>query len=159
MSGPASPSARKPIIAVCGSGTHDPSACDTAREVGRLIAERGAVLICGGLGGVMRAAAQGAKEAGGLTVGLLPGSDRNAANPFIDLALPTGLGHARNALITLSAWAIIALPGGPGTLSEIGLGLKMGKTVVGLGAWSRVEGVTPAATAAEAVEMALNALQ
>lgn len=148
--------ARKPLlVAVCGAGAADEELAQTARDVGRLLAESGAVLICGGLGGIMEAAAQGAKFAHGVTIGLLPGNRSQDANPFIDFALATGLSHARNALITRAAHAIIALPGGPGTLSEVALGLKMGRTVVGLNAWHDITGVIPAHTPIEAVEAAL----
>jgi uncharacterized protein (TIGR00725 family) len=108
---------------------------EVAAEVGRLVAERGAVLVCGGLGGAMESACRGAKEGGGLTVGILPGADRSAANPFVDVALPTGLGEARNALVVRAADVVIAIGGGYGTLSEIALALKAGKPVVGLGTW------------------------
>ena len=91
-----------------------------AQAVGRELASRSAVVVCGGLGGVMEAACRGAKEAGGHTVGILPGSDRTAANPFVDTAVPTGLGEARNVLVVRAADALIAVGGGYGTLSEIG---------------------------------------
>jgi len=108
--------------------------------VGRQLAERGAVVVCGGLGGVMEAACRGAKEAGGLTVGILPGTDRAAANAFVDVAVPSGLGEARNALVVRAADAVVAVGGGYGTLSEIALALKAGKRVVGLDSWD-IEGV------------------
>jgi len=146
---------RGPLVAVCGAGACDSEEARLARETGRLLAERGAVLLCGGLGGVMLEAAAGAKEAGGLTVGLLPGDRAEQANPYIDLPLATGLGHARNAVIVRAAEAVIALPGGAGTLSEVALGLKMGRPVIGLGAFGEVQGVVLAASPAEAVEKAL----
>ncbi len=142
-----------PLVAVCGAGTCGSSVESLAVETGRLIAEQGAVLICGGLGGVMEAAARGAKEAGGLTVGLLPGLYREDANPYIDIPLATGLGHARNALITRAAQGIIALPGGAGTLSEIALGLKMGRPVIGLTAWEEIDGVEYASSPRGAVSL------
>ena len=148
-------SGRRILIAVSGSGVEREARGDLAREVGRLLALRGAVVVCGGMGGTMAAAAQGAREAGGLTVGLLPGYHAGSANPFIDIVLPTGLGHARNALVAAAGEAMIALPGGPGTLSEIGNALKLGKTVAGLLAWAEIPGVRYARTAAEAVDMAL----
>lgn len=146
---------RGPLVAVCGAGACDREEAALARETGRLLAERGAVLLCGGLGGVMAEAARGAGEVGGLTVGFLPGDRAGEANPFIDLPLATGLGHARNAVLVRAAEAVIALPGGPGTLSEVALGLKMGRPVVGLKAWREVPGVTYALSPAEAVERAL----
>jgi uncharacterized protein (TIGR00725 family) len=127
---------------------------DAAAEVGRLVAERGAVVVCGGLGGTMEAACRGAKDAGGLTVGILPGSDRSQANPFVDVALPTGLGEARNALVVRAADVVIAVGGGYGTLSEIALALKAGKRVIGLDTWE-IEGVVPAEGPEAAVSAAL----
>jgi uncharacterized protein (TIGR00725 family) len=123
--------------------------------VGRLVAERGAVVVCGGLGGAMESACRGAKQAGGLTVGLLPGSDRSEANAFVDVALPTGLGEARNALVVGAADVVIAVGRGYGTLSEIALALKAGKPVVGLDTWN-VEGVAPADGPEAAVSVALS---
>jgi uncharacterized protein (TIGR00725 family) len=128
---------------------------DAAGEVGRLVAERGAVVVCGGLGGAMESACRGAKQAGGLTVGLLPGSDRSEANAFVDVALPTGLGEARNALIVGAADVVIAVGRGYGTLSEIALALRAGKRVVGLDTWD-VEGVAPADGPEAAVAAALS---
>jgi uncharacterized protein (TIGR00725 family) len=111
--------------------------------VGRELAARGAVVVCGGLGGVMEAACRGAKEGGGVTVGILPGTDRAAANSFVDVAIPSGLGEARNALVVRAADALVAVGGGYGTLSEIALALKAGKRVVGLDSWD-IEGVVAA---------------
>jgi uncharacterized protein (TIGR00725 family) len=119
--------------------------------VGRLLAEGGAAVVCGGLGGVMEAACRGAKSAGGATIGILPGADRAAANPFVDVAVPTGLGEARNALVVRAADGVIAVGGGYGTLSEIAFALKAGKRVVGIGSWD-VDGVEPAGSPEEAVE-------
>ena len=113
--------------------------------------------MCGGLGGVMEAACRGAKDAGGTTVGILPGTDRAAANPFVEVAVATGLGEARNALVVRAADAVIAIGGGYGTLSEIALALKAGKRVVGLGTWA-VEGVEVADSPAAAVEAVLTDL-
>jgi len=115
------------------------------------------VLVCGGLGGVMEAACRGARDAGGRTVGILPGADRSAANRFVDVAIPTGLGEARNALVVRSADALVAVGGGYGTLSEIALALKAGKPVVGLDSWD-IDGIEAAATPEEAVGAALAAL-
>lgn len=124
----------------------------------------GAALVCGGLGGVMEAACRGAAAAGGLTVGLLPGSDRAAANPDVALAIPTGMGHARNVLIVQTADVVIAIGGEYGTLSEIALARKCGRRVIGLTTWDLGNDqngqphVVPAATPAEAVALALAAL-
>jgi uncharacterized protein (TIGR00725 family) len=122
--------------------------------VGRLLAERGAMVVCGGLGGTMEAACRGARAAGGTTLGLLPGLDRSDANPFVSVAVPTGLGEARNALVVRAADAVIALGGGYGTLSEIALALKAGKRVVGVGTW-RIDGVVAVDDAEAAVAAAL----
>jgi uncharacterized protein (TIGR00725 family) len=123
--------------------------------VGRLLAERGAVLVCGGLGGTMEAACRGARGAGGTTIGILPGLDRADANPYVDVAVPTGLGEARNALVVRAADVVIAVGGGYGTLSEIALALKAGKRVIGLGTWE-IEGVARADGAEAAVAAALS---
>jgi uncharacterized protein (TIGR00725 family) len=125
-----------------------------AEQVGRLVARRGAVLVCGGLGGVMEAASRGARQEGGTAVGILPGLDRSAANEHLDVALATGLGEARNALVVRAADAVIAVGGGYGTLSEIALALKAGKPVVGLDTWD-IDGVQAAARPEAAVETAL----
>ena len=106
-----------------------------AYKIGQIIAKSGAVLICGGLDGVMTAAAKGAKEAGGLTIGILPGRDKKDANPYIDIALPTSIGYARNAIVACSADIIVALPGSHGTRSEISYGLVFGRPVIDLGNW------------------------
>jgi uncharacterized protein (TIGR00725 family) len=139
-------------VAVIGPGDEPIVA---AAEVGRLLAERGAVLVCGGLGGVMEGACRGAKEAGGLTVGILPGGDRADANPFVDVVLPTGLGEARNALVVGAADVAIAIGRGYGTLSEVALALKAGKRVIGLDTWE-IEGVTVAEGPEAAVAAALS---
>jgi uncharacterized protein (TIGR00725 family) len=129
--------------------------------VGRGLAERGAVVVCGGLGGVMEAACRGAKSAGGATLGILPGLDRADANEFVDVAVPTGLGEARNTLVVRAADAIVAVGGEWGTLSEIAFALKAGKRVIGLDTWELskggrpIEGIVAAATAEEAAELAL----
>jgi uncharacterized protein (TIGR00725 family) len=125
-----------------------------AESVGRELAARGAVIVCGGLGGAMEAACRGAKGAGGTTLGLLPGLDRRDANPYVDVAVPTGLGEARNALVVRAADALIAVGGGYGTLSEIGLALRTGKRVVGLGTWE-IDGIEPASSPEGAVEAVL----
>jgi uncharacterized protein (TIGR00725 family) len=135
-------------------GPGDGGDLDAAHAVGRTLAAHGAVLVCGGLGGVMEAASRGAKEAGGTTVGILPGTDRAAANPFVDVALPTGLGEGRNVLVVRAADALIAVGGGHGTLSEIAFALKTGKRVIGLGTWD-VEGVEPVDSPEAAVEAVL----
>jgi hypothetical protein len=124
-----------------------------AEEVGRGIAKAGAVLVCGGKGGVMIAACRGAKAAGGLTVGILPGCGRNGANRYVDVAIATGINEARNLAIIRTADVLVAVGGSYGTLSEIGFALKAGKKVVGLETWD-IKGMVPVATAEEAVRLA-----
>ena len=143
-------------IAVIGAGDASPETLALAREVGRGIAERGAVLICGGRAGVMEAAAAGAQAAGGHTIGILPNYDRASANPHIEFVIATGMGQARNAIVVASAAAVIALPGEAGTLSEIGLALKLGRPVVALGAWREIDGVRNATTPEAAVSIAFD---
>lgn len=148
-------------VAVIGAAECTPEQAGWAEEVGRLLARRGAVLVCGGRGGVMEAACRGALSAGGMTVGLLPGTELEAGNPFLTLALPTGLGQTRNALVALAGRAVIAIGGGQGTLSEIGWALKSGRRVVGLATWQahQADGtpldILRANTPQEAVDLAL----
>jgi hypothetical protein len=123
-------------VAVVGASGATPDELATAEAVGRLIANEGWVLVCGGLGGVMEAAARGCATEGGTTIGILPGDDRRAANLYVSFAIPTGLGEARNALVARAADVVIAVGGEFGTLSEIALALKMGKPVIGLGTWT-----------------------
>ena len=150
-----------PYVAVVGGGEPDADTAAAAEEVGRELGRRGAVLVCGGLGGVMEAACRGAKASGGVTVGILPTDDRAHANPHVDIAIATGLGEARNTLVVRAADVLIALAGEFGTLSEIAFALRTGKPVVGIGTWElakqgrSVAAVVPAATPAEAVETAL----
>ncbi|HFD39772.1 MAG TPA: TIGR00725 family protein, partial [Anaerolineae bacterium] len=146
------------FIAVIGSAHCDAQTAALAEAVGRQIARRGAGLVCGGRGGVMEAACRGAKAAGGLTVGILPGADRREANPYVDVPIVTSLGEARNALVVRSAEAVVAVSGGYGTLSEIALALKMGRPVVGLNTWP-IEAVIPARTPQEAVDKAWGLLE
>jgi uncharacterized protein (TIGR00725 family) len=144
-------------VAVVGPGEAEAGHESAAEEVGRLIAERGAILVCGGLGGVMEAACRGARSAGGVTVGLLPGIDRDDANPHVSVALPTGLGQARNAVVVRSADSVVAIGGGYGTLSEIALALRRGKPVIGLDTWE-IDGVRFVDGPEAAVEAAFEAL-
>ncbi|MDH7487664.1 MAG: TIGR00725 family protein [Anaerolineae bacterium] len=150
------------IIAVIGSATCTPAEAAAAEAVGRLLAEAGAVLVCGGRGGVMAAACRGAKSAGGLTIGILPGVDASEANPWVDVPIVTGLGEARNAIVVRSADAVIAVGGGYGTLSEIAFALKWGRRVVGLDTWELARegvpdrGILRAETPEEAVKLVLS---
>ena len=149
-------------IAVVGPGSATVAELEAAEEAGAAIAEAGAGVVCGGLGGVMEAACRGARSRGGLTLGLLPGTDREAANGWVVVAVPTGLGEARNALVVRAADAVVAIGGGWGTLSEIALALKTGVPVVGVGTWEATiggaepePGVVRVAGAREAVAEAL----
>ena len=146
---------KRPVIAVCGAGSGAPELMSLAEEVGRALASAGAVLVCGGLGGVMEAAARGARSAGGLTLGILPGPDPEDANPWIQLAVATDMGHARNAIIVRTADALIAVGGEYGTLSEIALALKMRKPVVALKSWDISSEIIQAPDAQTAVKLAL----
>lgn len=122
-------------VAVVGGSRASEDECALAEAVGRGLAEAGAVVVCGGLTGVMEGACKGARAVGGLTVGFLPGTDRRAANPYVEVAVPTGLGEARNALVVRAADAVVAVAGEFGTLSEIALALATGVPVVGLRTW------------------------
>ena len=143
------------FIGVIGAGDCNDDVAAKAEAVGREIAKRGGVLICGGLGGVMEAAAKGAASQGGLTIGILPTSHKKNANPYIDIAICTGMGQARNAIIALTSDVLIAVGGEYGTLSEIALGLKAGKPVISLGGWN-IKGMLIANNAEEAVKMAFS---
>jgi uncharacterized protein (TIGR00725 family) len=138
-------------IAVVGGGVCSPEVREMAHRLGRLIASHGHILICGGLGGVMEAVCCGAREAGGLTVGILPG-ERQQANSCVSIAVATGMGHARNVIIVKSADAVIALPGELGTLSEMALALKMNKPVISLDSWD-ICGALKAKNPEEALEL------
>jgi uncharacterized protein (TIGR00725 family) len=141
-------------IGVIGASRCSTEVAELAEEVGMEIGRKGAVLICGGLGGVMESASKGAKEAGGLTIGILPGTSKEEANGYIDIPIVTGLGHARNVVIAHSSDSIIAISGEHGTLSEIAIGLKLKKTIIGLNTWD-IKGIIQVKTAAEAVEKAI----
>lgn len=140
-------------VGVIGGAKPDKESYSLALKIGQLIAEKGAILICGGLGGIMEAASRGAKQAGGLTVGILPGNSALDANPYIDIAIATGLGYARNSLVAMNSDVIIAVSGQYGTLTEIAYGCIYRKKIIGLGTWD-IEGVIKAQTAEEAVELA-----
>ncbi|HEV2757842.1 MAG TPA: TIGR00725 family protein [Actinomycetota bacterium] len=125
----------QPYVAVVGAGVADASLAEAAESVGRGLAERGAIVLCGGLGGVMEAVCRGCRTAGGTAVGILPGASRADANDYVDVALPTGMGEMRNALIVRASDVVVAVGGEFGTLSEIAFALKIGRPVVGLGTW------------------------
>ena len=145
-------------VSVVGSGTASGELYEAARRVGRLVAERGGTLICGGRSGVMEAAARGATEAGGVAIGVLPDEDRRQANAFLTFSIATGTGHARNLAVVCSGDVVIAVGGESGTLSEIGLALKVGRPVVALKSWELGEHLSVASTPEEAVERAFNLL-
>ena len=152
---------RPPVIAIIGAAICSPAQVEIAEAVGRLLAERGVILVCGGRGGVMEAACRGAQQAGGITIGILPGTDPRDGNPHLSVVIPSGLGHARNALVVQAGKAVIAIGGGYGTLSEISIALKAGRRVIGMDTWhaTRSDGedlcITPTNTPEEAVELAL----
>ena len=123
-------------IAVIGAGKCSKKLKDLAYEVGTAIAEQGAVLVCGGMGGTMEAAARGAKESGGKTIGIIPGTEKAEANRFCDIVIPSGIGEARNAIVVRTADAVVAVHGKYGTISEIAFALKFGRPVVSLVNWS-----------------------
>jgi uncharacterized protein (TIGR00725 family) len=157
---------RPPLIGVCGASRDDPATNEVAERVGGLIASRGGIVVCGGLGGVMAAAARGAARGGGFSIGLLPGDSPNEAATEVSIAIPTGLGEMRNALIVRACPVIIAIGGAYGTISEIALALRKGRPVIGLDTWEirppgghgADPGIRRAGSADEAVTMAFAAV-
>ena len=153
---------QKRFIGVIGGSNCTLEEARIAEEVGRELARNGAILICGGLGGIMEAACKGASAEGGLTIGILPGGSRQTANPYVQIPIVTNLGEARNVIVVKSAEAVIAIGGGYGTLSEIGHALRNGLPVVGLNTWSLSRNdqpdtsIVPAKDPADAVSKALN---
>ena len=153
---------KKKFIAVIGGGQPSPQEAKLAEEVGSQLARQGAILVCGGLGGVMEAACRGASSEGGLTIGILPGENRQSANPYVQIPIVTGIGYARNVAVVKSAQAVIAIGGTYGTLSEISHALQSGIPVIGLNTWSlsrngqEDSSIILAQDPAEAVNKALN---
>jgi uncharacterized protein (TIGR00725 family) len=151
-------------VAVVGASDASDDDLAVAEDLGRELAARGAVVVCGGLGGVMEAVCRGARQAGGHTVGILPGDDRRQANPHVEVAVATGLGEGRNLLVIRTADAVVAVGGGFGTLSEIAFALRLGRPVVGLATWElskggqAVDAIVRVATAADAADAALAAV-
>jgi uncharacterized protein (TIGR00725 family) len=144
------------VIAICGASEPTDEQYEHARAVGAGLARAGAVVVCGGRGGVMEAAARGAAEAGGTSLGILPGASRDEANEHVTFAVATGMGELRNGLIVRTADAVIAIGGGYGTLSEIALALRIGRPVIALGSWELgLDDITRAADPDEAVRLAL----
>ncbi|MFH1038901.1 MAG: TIGR00725 family protein [PVC group bacterium] len=140
------------LISVIGGNRADPAVLRAAEELGRELAKRGLTVVCGGLGGVMEAVCRGAKEAGGETVGILPGNRPSSANPYVGIPIATGIGLARNAIVALSGEVVIAVDGKYGTLTEIGYALNSGKKVIGIGTWD-IPGVIPAANVEHALRL------
>jgi len=153
---------KKKFIAVIGGSQCSSQEAEVAESVGRELARQGAILVCGGRGGVMEAACKGASAEGGITIGILPGDSRQAANPYVQIPIVTGIGYARNVVVVKSAQAVIAIGGNYGTLSEISHALESGIPVIGLNTWSLSRkgqpdnSIIPAQDAAEAVDKALN---
>jgi hypothetical protein len=152
----------KKFIAVIGGSQCSKKEAQLAEEVGRELARRGAILVCGGLGGIMKAACKGASSGGGTTIGILPGDSSQTANPYVQIPIVTGLGEARNVIVVKSVQAVIAIGGSYGTLSEISHALRNGVPVIGLNTWSLArngrqdKSIIPAQSPVEAVDKALN---
>jgi uncharacterized protein (TIGR00725 family) len=149
---------QKRLVGVIGAGVVTADGEQQAYRVGRLIAEQAAVLVCGGLGGVMEAAAKGCVEAGGDVIGVLPGDSATAANPYVTLPIVTNMGHARNIIIAHTADVLIAVEGEYGTVSEMAIGLKLGKTVIQLNSRHKMDKAIVASTPEEAVNLAFMAI-
>ena len=147
-----------PYVAVIGAGQADGELYEQARGVGRLIAEKGGIVVCGGLGGVMEAAARGAREAGGVAIGILPDEDRGRANEYLSYSVATGVGEARNLAVVCTADVVITVGGEYGTLSEIGLAKKVGRPVVLLESWDLPGHIIVVSSPEEAVEAAFGQL-
>jgi len=146
-------------IGVIGGGKElDPETWNLSYEVGKLIAEKNAILICGGLGGVMEAASKGAKENGGITIGILPGNEINEANPYIDIPIASGIGYMRNLMVILNSHVVIAINGQYGTLTEIAYSLIYKKKIIGLNTWD-IEGIIKANTPEEAIKLAFKIIK
>ncbi len=146
-------------VAVVGSGEAAGELYEKAQEVGRLVASRGGIVICGGLSGVMEAAARGATEEGGVAIGILPDEDRGRANPYLSYSVATGTGQARNLAVVCSGDVIVAVGGEYGTLSEVGLALKVGRPVVALESWDLGGHLVVVASPEEAVERAFETVR
>jgi len=149
----------KTHIGVIGAGECSPEIYHQANELGHLIGKNDWVLFCGGLGGVMEGAAKGCYQSGGITVGILPGKEKDSANPFITLPIATGLGEGRNLLVVRASDVVVAIAGGYGTLSEIGFALKIGKPVVGLNTWPGIDGVDYVETPEQAIAIVIKHIE
>lgn len=146
---------RKPVVAIIGRGECSPEEAENVAETSKILAQNGVIIICGGLGGTMEAAAKGAKEAGGETIGIIPGTDKETASPYIDIVISSGMGELRNGLIVRSADLVIAFPGKYGTLSEIAFALVENKPVISVGSWDVSEEIIKADSPAHAAQLAL----
>jgi len=148
-------SGRKPVIAVIGAGKCSKKMRDAAADVGRYVAEHGGIIVCGGLGGIMEGAARGAREAGGLAIGILPGDSDADANEFVDIVIPTGMAEARNILVVRTADAVVAFPGKYGTLTEMAFARLFEKPLVSVQAWKLGEEVIQVEDPVEAARLAM----
>lgn len=148
-------SERKPMIAVVGAGKCSKKLRDMAAIVGKYIAENGGVVVCGGMGGIMEGAARGAKEAGGVTIGILPSDSKYDANKYIDFVIPTGFGEARNIMVVRAADAVVAFPGKYGTLSEMAFALHAHRRVISVNAWRLGEDIIQEKDPLKAAELAM----
>ena len=146
----------KTVIGVIGPAQASDKEYKTAEEVGREIARRNGILLCGGLGGVMEAACLGAKSEGGLTIGIIPGSSKSDANPYVDIPIVTGMSHVRNIIVVRSSDAIIAIGGSYGTLSEIAFALKLEIPIIGINTWEVSPEIKKVTTPKEAVDLAFS---
>jgi hypothetical protein len=150
---------RKPMIAVVGAGKCSKKLRDMASQVGKYVAEHGGIIVCGGLGGIMEGAARGAKEAGGVTIGILPTDNKDDANEYIDYVIPTGFGEARNIMVIRAADAVVAFPGKYGTLSEMAFALNADKPVVSVNAWRLSDDLKQVEDPVEAAKLAMELAQ
>ncbi|MEJ2199802.1 MAG: TIGR00725 family protein [Desulfuromonadaceae bacterium] len=150
---------KTPLVGVIGAAVVNESAYAAAREIGRLLAARGATVVCGGLGGVMEAVCRGCSEAGGTAVGILPGATAGSANPWVGIPIVTNMGHARNVIIAHTAQVLIAVEGEYGTLSELAVALKLGKPVICLHSWPELPGLLRVDSPEQAVAAAMAALE
>jgi uncharacterized protein (TIGR00725 family) len=152
---------RRKIVSIIGGADCTKQEYEIAEQVGILLGEAGVIVVCGGRGGIMEAVCYGAQKVGGLTIGILPDHDPNSGNPYLDIALPTGLGNNRNLLVAQAGEVVIAIGGGYGTLSEIGIALKSGREVIGINTWTAADkfgkniSIRSANNAEEAVQYAL----
>ncbi|MDF1544328.1 MAG: TIGR00725 family protein [bacterium] len=150
---------RKPVVAIIGAGKCSKKLRDMAHEAGKHIAENGGVVVCGGMGGIMEGAARGAREGGGLTIGILPTDKKEDANEFIDIVIPTGFGEARNLMVVRSADAVIAFPGKYGTLTEMAFALHAGKPLISVSAWKLGDEIRQVDSPLEAAKLALELIK